>query len=76
MRKKRPEKPFGEIALQKNYITLKQLIQALNTQHMNKKETGDYRLIGTILYEQGAIDMNQFSEVLNHRWFIRVNEIS
>ncbi len=73
---KRLNKPFGEVALQKNFITLKQLLRALNIQRLDQSEKSNYRLIGAILYEQGAINMDQYNEVLNHCWFTRVNEPS
>ena len=66
-------KPFGEIALQKKYITLDQLLHALNAQSLDDIETGEHKLIGTILFEQGSLDLDQYNEVLNHCWFTRAN---
>ncbi len=66
-------KPFGEVALEKAFITPDQLLRALNTQIMNRAEKGEHQLIGAILLEQGAINGDQLHEVLDFCWFTRVN---
>ena len=73
MKNSRTIKPFGEVALAKKYITLDQLLHALNTQSVNDLEKGEHKLVGTILYEQGALNLEQFHEVLDYCWFIRAN---
>ena len=64
---------FGVVAVGKEYITLDQLLHALNTQSVNDLEKGEHKLVGTILYEQGALNLEQFHEVLDYCWFIRAN---
>ena len=74
MKKEKLHKPFGEIALKKEFITLDQLLTALNTQMAEDIESGEHRLIGSILYEHGAINAEQFNEVKDLCWFTRINE--
>lgn len=57
----------------KGFITLDQLLRALNTQVSDNTGKGEHKLIGTILYEQGALDVDQFMEVRNLCWFARIN---
>ncbi len=73
MKNKSSCRPFGEIALSRNYITLDQLLFALNTQNMEDTEKGEHKLIGTILYEQGALEQKQYAELVNYSWFSRAN---
>ncbi len=59
---------FGEIAIQKNYITVGQLLNALNTQVMDIIEKKEHRLIGTILREEGFVTIAQIHEVLTAKY--------
>jgi hypothetical protein len=58
------EKRFGVIAVEQGMITRNQLLEALKTQVEDNVEKGTHRLIGEILYQQGAITLAQISEVL------------
>lgn len=57
-------KLFGEIALEKGYVTAIQLYEALTAQakdHVDGKE----RLLGQVLIEMGFMSAEQVSEVLD-----------
>lgn len=58
------EKRFGRIAVEKGFITLQQLIEAMNIQIMEEIECGRHRLIGAILYQKRYITDEQIDEVL------------
>ncbi len=58
------EKRFGVIAVEQGMITRNQLLEALKAQVEDNVEKGTHRLIGEILYQQGAITLAQISEVL------------
>jgi len=58
------EKRFGAIAIDKGYITLEQLMEAMNMQIKEDVEEGQHRLIGTILFEHGLITILQIDDVL------------
>jgi hypothetical protein len=58
------EKRFGVIAVEQGMITRNQLLEALKAQVEDNVEKGTHRLIGEILYQQGAITLTQISEVL------------
>jgi hypothetical protein len=55
---------FGVIAVQKGFITQHQLLKALSAQVIDNLEGRPHRLIGEILYEQGAMTVAQIDEVL------------
>ena len=58
------KKRFGDIALEKGYITEKQLADALDLQKSNRQVGVDNRLIGSILYRQGIMGIWEVIEVL------------
>ena len=58
------EKRFGTIAVEKGFITKDQLIEVINTQVMEDIEGKKHRLIGTIMFEQGVINIQKIDEVL------------
>jgi hypothetical protein len=58
------KKRFGAIAVEQGMITRDQLFEALKAQVEDNIEKGTHRLIGEILYQQGAITLAQISEVL------------
>ena len=58
------EKRFGTIAVEREFVTKTQLIEAINTQVIEDIEGKKHRLIGTILFEQGVINIQQIDEVL------------
>lgn len=58
------EKRFGSVAVDKGFITLNQLTEALKIQVMEDIKKGKHRLLGVILLEQGDITNRQINEVL------------
>ena len=64
MEKKRFETAFGNVAVEKGFITYDQLIQALEIQVYEVKTTGKHRPIGRILLNDGSITMRQIGEVM------------
>ena len=58
------EKRFGNIAVEKGFITSDQLIHALNTQVQEECDRSRHRLIGQILLELNLISAEQIKEVL------------
>jgi hypothetical protein len=58
------EKRFGTIAVEKGYITLDQLLEAIDIQIREEMEEGKHRLLGTILFEHGLITILQIDDVL------------
>ena len=58
------EKRFGVAAVDKGFVTPKDVIEALRLQVMEDIECGKHRLIGRILLEMGAITEPQIDVVL------------
>jgi len=58
------DKRFGLIALEKGYITVEELIDALKIQVQEDIDHGAHRLIGEILMDQGNMFAAQVEEVL------------
>ncbi len=58
------DRRFGTVAVEKGYITLQQLLEAMNIQIIDEIENGRHRLIGAILYERRYITGEQINEVL------------
>ena len=58
------DKRFGAVAIDKGFITLENLIEAMKIQILENLEGSDHRLIGQILWEEGFIDSEQINEVL------------
>ena len=58
------DKRFGSVAIEKGFITLENLIDAMKVQILENIEGTDHRLIGQILWEKGYIDKDQINEVL------------
>lgn len=63
MRLEKFDRRFGTIAVNKGFITAKQLVRALELQVTEEIEDGKHRLIGMILHEQGQITPSQIDEV-------------
>ena len=59
------EKRFGMIAVEKKFITLEQLFEAMKIQIAEDLSIGNHRLIGKILLEQENINLSQLEEVLD-----------
>jgi len=58
------DKRFGAVAIDKGFITLENLIEAMKIQILENLDGSDHRLIGQILWEEGFIDSDQINEVL------------
>lgn len=56
---------FGEVALEKKFVTSEELYNALTQQARTKVDTGEEKLLGQILLEQGYITADQVTEVLD-----------
>jgi hypothetical protein len=61
---KRIEKRFGTIAVEKGYITIDQLMDALEIQVRENLARKKHRLIGKILYDMGFLTIDQIERVL------------
>ena len=59
-------KRFGTIAVEKGYITDKEVIEALEIQREEKLKKGKHRLLGQILVDRGCITEAQITEVLDY----------
>ena len=59
------KKRYGNVAIEKGFITPEQLTEALNQQVMKEIHDGEHHLIGVILYDLGYITLEQDLEVLN-----------
>jgi hypothetical protein len=60
----RLEKRFGAVAVEKGFITKTELTEALKLQVAENLEGATHRLVGTILFEQGRLSVEQINEVL------------
>lgn len=60
----RYERRFGSIAIDKGFITLNDLIQALVIQVQEEILKGTHRLIGQILFDLNIMTTTQIEEVL------------
>ena len=58
------KKRFGYYAVDKEFITQNQLIEALAIQARENVEEGKHRLLGQILLDQGSITASQVDEIL------------
>jgi hypothetical protein len=56
---------FGEVALDKRFVTADQLYEALTVQARDKVEGKPERLLGQILLELGYLDEAQIRQVLD-----------
>ena len=61
---KRIEKRFGTIAVEKGFITIDQLMDALDVQVREDLSGKKHRLIGKILYDLGFLTIDQIERVL------------
>ncbi len=64
MPKGKLDKRFGAVAIDKGFITLENLIEAIEIQILENMEGPDHRLIGQILWEKGYIKTEQINKVL------------
>lgn len=58
-------KLFGEVALEKRFVTAEQLYEALTLQARNKIDGKMDKQLGQILLELGYVTADQISEVLD-----------
>ncbi len=58
------DKRFGAVAIDKGFISLEQLFEAMKIQIQENTESVEHRLIGQILWEKGYISTEQINEVL------------
>jgi hypothetical protein len=58
------DKRFGAVAIDKGFITLENLIEAMKIQIRENLDGSDHRLIGQILWEEGYITTEQINEVI------------
>ena len=58
------DKRFGAMAIEKGFITLENLLEAIEIQIHENMDGSDHRLIGQILWEKGYITSEQINEVL------------
>lgn len=57
------DKRFGVIAMEKGFISIEQLLEALKSQIKEELEQGKNRLIGAILVGKGFMTIAQADEV-------------
>jgi len=60
----RLDKRFGAVAIEKGFITLENLIEAIKIQVTENLEASEHRLIGQILWEKGYLTTEQINEVI------------
>jgi hypothetical protein len=60
----RLDKRFGAVAIEKGFITLENLIEAIKIQVTENLEDSEHRLIGQILWEKGYLTTEQINEVI------------
>jgi hypothetical protein len=59
------ERRFGNIAIEKGFLTSSELIHALEIQVQEELEQGRHRLIGQILLERNIMSLEQIKHVLS-----------
>ena len=62
---KEHDKRFGVTAVEKGFITLEQLFDAMKIQLTEEIEKREHRLLGTILFDMGVLSPPQIDEVLD-----------
>jgi len=55
---------FGKVAIDKGFITMEQMLYAIEVQVKENIAFGTHRKIGMILLEEGHITMDQIDDVL------------
>ena len=64
------DKRFGNIAIEKGFIVLEELSEALKLQIMEEVEEGSHRLMGEVLFDLEYITVEQIEEVLSELYQI------
>ena len=62
---------FGVVAARKGFVTKDQILEALDVQLTENLSIGKHRLIGTILIDQGHLNIAQANEVLAYLGGVR-----
>jgi hypothetical protein len=62
---KEHDKRFGVTAVEKGFITLEQLFDAMKIQLTEEIEKKEHRLLGRILFDMGVLSPPQIDEVLD-----------
>ena len=62
--KNRQKKKFGTIAVEKGFISEKQLLNAIEIQTKENLNQGRHRLLGQILVDEGLLTKPQVTEIL------------
>ena len=62
---KEVEKRFGTIAVEKEFITVDQLMEALETQVRENLAGVKHRIIGRILYDMGFLTLPQIEQIMS-----------
>ena len=70
------KKRFGFLALEKGYVTIEQIVEAMTIQTRENVEKRIYRPIGDILLELGYIETSQIKDVLDSKFEKRFGEIA
>ena len=58
------DRPFDTVAVEMGFVTLDQVLNAMNIQVREDIENGEHRLLGTILVEMNVMKVSQIKEVL------------
>jgi hypothetical protein len=61
----RPECRFGSVAVEKGFVTVEQVAEALSIQVRETSYTGKHRPLGRIFLNEGLITFAQLGEVLD-----------
>lgn len=69
-------KRFGQLAMEKSFVTLDQIIEALTIQTREDIEKKRHRTIGEILLDRGYINALQIQMVLTERFEPRFGDVA
>ncbi len=58
------DRRFGNVAVEMGFISVDQLIEAMNVQIREEIDEGRHRVLGAILFELGSMTTTQIDEVL------------
>jgi hypothetical protein len=72
----RMKKRFGQLAMEKSFVTLDQIIEALTIQTREDVEKKRHRTIGEILLDLGYINTRQIQMVIAERFEPRFGDIA
>ena len=72
----RMRKRFGQLAMEKSFVTLDQIIEALTIQTREDIEKKRHRAIGEILLDRGYMNSRQIQMVLTERFEPRFGDVA